>query len=648
MRFLLPLLILCLVFNFVSAYLPGLAPQNYRDGQGVEVQVIKLDSTKTQLPYEYYTLPFCEPEVNEKVQETLGEVLSGDVIESSPYEIKMRVVEACKVLCRRTYTDSELQQFSDKIEDEYRVNMLVDNLPAVTKYYTSNGDDNVEPETHFEKGFELGFVGSPSIPGSEPGVKYINNHIRLIVQYHGHEDPNNDNNFRVVGFEVEAFSVKHELSGEWKGNRDTRLKTCTPLNKVTRALTPQPVTPFMDDKQIIWSYDVQWESSNIKWVSRWDIYLKLNTSDNKIHWFSIFNSIMIILFLSGMVAVIMMKTLHKDLSRYNDRILSEEEQQEETGWKLIHGDVFRSPQYPNLLSILLGTGIQLFAMTLLTLAFAALGFLSPAHRGSLMMALLLLFVFMGMPAGYYATRLYTSFKLINWKQNTLHTAVFFPGVVFTIFFILNLFVWHENSSSAIAFDKMIALLVLWLGISVPLVYLGSYFANKKPLIEPPCKINALCRLLLPDNAWYTSPALSILVGGVLPFAAVFIELFFIMSSVWLNQFYYVFGILFIVFFILIITCAQISVVMCYFQLCNEDYHWWWRSFLTSGSSALYLFLYSILYFCTKLQIAKFVSGLLFFGYMLLVSITFFILTGTIGFVACWIFVRKIYSSIKVD
>ena len=40
-----------------------------------------------------------------------------------------------------------------------------------------------------------------------------------------------------------------------------------------------------------------------------------------------------------------------------------------------------------------------------------------------------------------------------------------------------------------------------------------------------------------------------------------------------HQIYYVFGFLMIVLFILIATCAEITIVMCYFQLCNEDYHW---------------------------------------------------------------------------
>ena len=45
---------------------------------------------------------------------------------------------------------------------------------------------------------------------------------------------------------------------------------------------------------------------------------------------------------------------------------------------------------------------------------------------------------------------------------------------------------------------------------------------------------------------------------------------------------------------------------------------------------------------------KFVSGLLFFGYMFLVCVAFFVLTGTIGYFACFMFVTKIYASIKID
>ena len=85
----------------------------------------------------------------------------------------------------------------------------------------------------------------------------------------------------------------------------------------------------------------------------------------------------------------------------------------------------------------------------------------------------------------------------------------------------------------------------------------------------------------------------------------------------------------LVLVILVITCAEITIVMCYFQLCAEDYNWWWRSFLTSGSSAGYMFAYSVFYFFTKLEITKFASALLYFGYMGIATIVFFLLTGTI-------------------
>ena len=60
---------------------------------------------------------------------------------------------------------------------------------------------------------------------------------------------------------------------------------------------------------------------------------------------------------------------------------------------------------------------------------------------------------------------------------------------------------------------------------------------------------------------------------MLPFGAVCIELFFIMSALWLHQIYYVVGFLVAVLLILTATCAEMAIVLAYFQLCNEDYRW---------------------------------------------------------------------------
>ena len=127
----------------------------------------------------------------------------------------------------------------------------------------------------------------------------------------------------------------------------------------------------------------------------------------------------------------------------------------------------------------------------------------------------------------------------------------------------------------------------------------------------------------------------VVLGGILPFGACFVELFFILSSMWMDQYYYVFGFTLLVFVILLVTCAEVTVVLVYFQvqtdfipdslnashprfaigshptarvsindhpascfhleliintslhqLCAEDYHWWWKCFLASGSTAM--------------------------------------------------------------
>ena len=41
----------------------------------------KSNEVKTQLPYDYYTLPFCRPSLITPSAENLGEILEGDRIE---------------------------------------------------------------------------------------------------------------------------------------------------------------------------------------------------------------------------------------------------------------------------------------------------------------------------------------------------------------------------------------------------------------------------------------------------------------------------------------------------------------------------------------------------------------------------------------
>uniref|UniRef100_A0A9L0JBZ5 Transmembrane 9 superfamily member n=1 Tax=Equus asinus TaxID=9793 RepID=A0A9L0JBZ5_EQUAS len=336
----------------------------------------------------------------------------------------------------------------------------------------------------------------------------------------------------------------------------------------------------------------------------------------------------------------------KDIARYN-QMDSTEDAQEEFGWKLVHGDIFRPPRKGMLLSVFLGSGTQILIMTFVTLFFACLGFLSPANRGALMTCAVVLWVLLGTPAGYVAARFYKSFGGEKWKTNVLLTSFLCPGIVFADFFIMNLILWGEGSSAAIPFGTLVAILALWFCISVPLTFIGAYFGFKKNAIEHPVRTNQIPRQI-PEQSFYTKPLPGIIMGGILPFGCIFIQLFFILNSIWSHQMYYMFGFLFLVFIILVITCSEATILLCYFHLCAEDYHWQWRSFLTSGFTAVYFLIYAIHYFFSKLQITGTASTILYFGYTMIMVLIFFLFTGTIGFFACFWFVTKIYSVVKVD
>ena len=142
----------------------------------------------------------------------------------------------------------------------------------------------------------------------------------------------------------------------------------------------------------------------------------------------------------------MVRTLRRDLAEYNS-VEEKEELLEESGWKLVHADVLRTPPNVTLLATSVGTGMQLLGMTFISIACAALGFLSPANRGSMLTVTLLLFVLMGSVAGYSAAITYKAFKGHQWKALTLLTAFLFPGITFAIFFLLNFFMCVASSSA---------------------------------------------------------------------------------------------------------------------------------------------------------------------------------------------------------
>ena len=79
---------------------------------------------------------------------------------------------------------------------------------------------------------------------------------------------------------------------------------------------------------------------------------------------SILNPLMVITFLAGIVLVIFLRTVRRDLTRYEelDKEAQAQMNEELSGWKLVVGDVFRAPNNASLLCIMVGDGVQILGM----------------------------------------------------------------------------------------------------------------------------------------------------------------------------------------------------------------------------------------------------------------------------------------------
>ncbi|KAL2165043.1 hypothetical protein VTH06DRAFT_339 [Thermothelomyces fergusii] len=625
--------------QLVSAfYLPGVAPTSYREGDPVPLYVNSIRPTAgpdamlhSVVSYDYYhpLFQFCRPPDGPKdVGESLGSILFGDRIKTSPFELKMGINESCKVLCKTTYKPEAAVFVNNQIRSGVSINWLVDGLPAGQKIVDVSTQEEI-----YNPGFLL---GQPAEDGDQ--VQF-NNHYGILIEYH--QVAGTEDQFRVVGVSVQPVSRRYTA----------------PVDEESCTTSKKPlVLSESGDTEVQFTYSVYWVPSRTAWATRWDKYL--HVFDPKIHWFSLINSAVIVFVLVVTVMSILVRALKKDIARYNrlDQLnlddLSgtsalEDGVQEDSGWKLVHGDVFRTPSHPLLLSVFLGNGAQLFVMAGFTIVFALLGFLSPSNRGSLGTIMILLYTVLGFVGGYTSARMYKSLQGEKWKLCIVLTPVLVPGIVFATFFLLDLFLWAENSSGAVPFTTMLVIILIWFVISVPLSVAGSWVGFRAPTIEPPVRTNQIPRQIPPVTS-YLLPVPSCLLVGLLPFGAIFVELYFIMSSIWFSKIYYMFGFLFLCYVLMIMTCAAATVLMVYFLLCAENYNWQWRAFMAAGTTAVYIFLNALIYWVSKLSLGGFAGSVLYIGYSLLISFLFFILTGSIGFFASWLFVRKIYSSIKID
>jgi len=415
-------------------------------------------------------------------------------------------------------------------------------------------------------------------------------------------------------------------------------------------LTSESRVKLEPDLKIPFTYEVVWKPSEIKFIDRFDKYLDPNFFQHRIHWFSIFNSFMMVIFLVGLVSMILMRTLRKDYARYSkedDIDDMEKDLGDEYGWKQVHGDVFRPASNCLIFSAFVGTGYQICSVVFIVICFAIVGDLY-TERGSLLSTAIFVYAATSPVNGYFGGGLYSRMGGKLWIRQMLIAAFLVPTMVCTTAFFINFIAMGYHASRAIPFGTMVAVASICIFVILPLTLVGTVLGrNLAGTPDYPCRVNAVPRPI-PEKKWFMEPLVIVMLGGILPFGSIFIEMYFIFTSFWAYKIYYVYGFMLLVFIILAIVTVCVTIVCTYFLLNAEDYRWQWTSFLSAGSTAGYVYLYSIYYFFFKTKMYGLFQTSFYFGYMALFSGALGMMCGTLGYVGTSFFVRKIYSTVKID
>jgi len=619
---------------------PGVSPEDFNSNEDIVIYADLVESKKTQVPFEFYDLPSCPPQdlKVKNVRKNLGARLQGHKITVSPFALKVKQDIGCTPLCIVEISGKKLRWVRKLVERQYRIQLTLDQLPVLMRSKELN---------YAVRGYPVGFKAPPTSSSLKTDEMYLYNHLRFTVTYN--EAPAVSEGVRITGFDVHPVSIDHKFEGDLTAS--SKVDTCNDGNSESVVNNPNTYLALRagDDGKpvkVLYSYEVIWVASELPWADRWDVYL-IGSPDDDIHYFAIVNSLMIVLFLTGAIATILIRTLRKDISGYNE-MQTLEEVQDETGWKLVHGDVFRPPEFsPMFLSVLVGAGAQLGCAFFLSMVFAMGKFLNPLKKGQTLSTLIILYVMSGSVAGYVSARIYKFCDGKAWKLNTIYTAIGLPGLFVSMFVILNVFLGLVGAATSVSFLTILSIFALWCCVATPLVFLGAYCGLCASKIEVPTKTNQIARVV-PELPWHVNPVVTMILGGVLPFGSVCIEMAFIMSALWLHQMYYVMGFLMAVLLILAATCAEVAIVMCYLQLCSEDHRWWWKSYWNCASAGVYLFLYSLWFLNSRLDLVGVLPVVVYLTYMLMISTCFSVFCGSVGVLACFWFNKTIYGALKVD
>ena len=646
----------------------------YTKSEILKLTVKSMHSAKNQIPYSYSFLGLCNAKNASLPKEGITELLTGKRMSYTNYYVFMNQNETCAWACTKNFTETDIKNYKWLINRKYHTTYYLDKLPSgFLTYYKKRmyGNQRI-PYINYFSGIPIGY--------KEGKKYYVYNHFILYIKIN-----EKNNKYQVVDFYISAHSAKQaddqiciqyetgdliyneEEDNLTYVNTDLSKKNYTNININSKDFDINAFANKYKDRvynvledgvkryykiapeqelqlgNIAFTYDVIFLKSNISFSSRYDHYITLNGT---YRWAGLIISNVIILLLTLGIFLILTRTVKKDLDNYNTNTVVNDTVIDEYGWKQITGDVFRSPRHPKTLSAFIGTGIEVLCILIVSLILSLIGFIKPEIRAKMVNYIFICCIVFSIISGYVSTFIYRNIGGKDWLKNCIVTAFFFPTISLTVLGIIRILMTFEQSSASFKLSQMALLCFLWLFVSSPLVFVGTFLCLMRHTIKYPCKVNAL-PTAIGHKPWYLHLQYISWFIGIIPFVTFFLEFVYLMKSIWSYQVYYLASFLSLSLLFAIVISSEMSIIYVFINLCYGDHKWWWKSFFVSASPALYVLMYSLLYFL-RLGMVRLSAIVVYFLINILIAIVVALVLGSCGTLLTFWFIFYIYSKIKID
>lgn len=625
------LLLLCLCFSFASgqdeevrtAHTLTSKKRGFEEGEVVDVFAAPFTSISkvVSLPYAK-VFPCTNATVSDKLRGGgIGQAVLGSRQHLSLYRLRAGIDQQCAYVCSEAFNSpptpedkKRMKRLNKWIKGLYRGNLYIDRLPFA---------DELHPA---RTGYPLGAL---SVPGGEGEGEVINNFLHFTIFYVKKKDAGGKPLLQVVYARVFAESV-------------ARLP-CVATGEGLRGELRR-----VDGSRIDYGYSVVWSEApeGVNYRDRFRSYIVENEEAEGPHALSTSLAVLGTLALSLLLYIRIVTIVRRDLQVYEDKT-ELEEQREDSGWRLVNGDVFRKPPRAGLLATAVGTGVQLLTMLLSVLICAVVGLLGHADQQGRLATIVLVFFALGAFMNGFTTATFANFLKIRSLKIVVFSALLYPGAVAAVYLVLNGIHLVNGAASSLGIWGVSIVLFLWLCVSVPLCVVGGVLGYRREPMSCPVRVNTIPRTI-PSQPSYLAAAPSCVIASLLPFIATAMEITSLISSVWNAQSYDLYLFFFVNMLMALLLTGVSTVTLTYNRLANLDYQWWWPAFGVGLGYGFWCVVSTVIFYLFASSVSGVMGAMLYFGYMLMATTVLALAFGSAGFIASFFFVRYIYSNVKMD